>query len=563
MSHAPVPRLQRDVAMLDRNFDVLVVGAGIYGATIASAAARQGLSVAVIDRGDFGAATSHNSLKTVHGGLRYIQHLDMRRIRESVRAQNHWLTIAPHLVRPLRFVIPTYGLGTRGSLVLAAGIAAFELVAWDRNRGLSGRARLPRGGLISRKRLLADYPMLAQGDVRGGAFWYDAQMIDANRLTIECLLDASAHGARIANYVEADAFLRHDGAIAGTTARCLISGKQIEVRARLTINAAGPWAERLLERNAIDMGGRPLAWSRNMNVVIRQLVADSALGVTSQRSSDAAIGKSKRLFFVSPWRDCSIVGTSHEHFSGTPDSVQPSEAELTEFVAELASAMPSAHITRRDVRYVHAGLTPAELDENAGTTRSAHRPAMMDHGTRNLRGLITAIGIKYTTAPVVAEQVVALACAALARPFDASRTRMNSRLQQNSSMQPSIAAQSQLLPDDDDVTWAHLSYGAAIESVLGILPAAGLSPSQHIFRCRVLYGIRHEMALRLRDGVFRCTDFVERGCLSEDELVWCAETFRRELGWEDGRTAEELRMTRAEIAARYAMVRPAGALPSR
>ena len=280
--------MQRDIDSLRESFDLLVIGGGIYGAALARLAARSGWRVALVEREDFGGATSRNCAKLVHGGLRYVQHLDLPRLRESVAAQRDWRAAAPHLVRPMRFVIPTHGAGARGPAALAAGILVYELGAIDRNRGVADTVRLPRAGIMGRRALLQRFPMLDGPGVNGGAWWYDAQMLDASRLTLECVVDAVAAGAAAVNHAEAVALIEHRGTVEGAVVRDRIGGRELEVRARLTINATGPWMERLLPRSASRPARPPLFWSRNVNLVTRRLFdGDTAIGVASRRPADA------------------------------------------------------------------------------------------------------------------------------------------------------------------------------------------------------------------------------------------------------------------------------------
>jgi len=500
--------LRRDIGALEAQFDLLVIGAGAYGSAIARLAARWGLRVALIDRGDFGAGASHNSLKLIHGGFRYIQHFDVPRIRESVRSQRAWAALAPHLLRPLRFVMPTHGYGTRSPWGLGAALGAFHAIAWDRNKGAREDVRLPVGGLLSRRELVAAYPMFEHTRARGGAYWYDLQMLDPNALTFQCVLDAARHDAVVANHVEAVALLRDQSGIVGAAVRCATTGRQIEVRARLTVNAAGPWAESLLAPDV--MLAKPLAWTLNMNVVTRQIFPDgSALGVTSRQSSDAAVGRTKRLFFVTPWRDCSIIGTAHEPYRGSPDALEVERGQLEAFLEEAAGAMPGVALRLEDVRYVHMGLTPAGLEGDAkSAAERAHRPTVAD---RSASGLITVVGIKFTTAPVVAQRVVDLALKRLGRPPRAQRA-------------------------------------AALASV-----SAEAVPQA--FQERVSRGVKEEMAVRLSDVIFRCTDLAERGRLSEEQLISAAAILERQLGWPPERTARELAEVGQTLARRHSPLR--------
>lgn len=537
--------MQRDLGALERMFDVLVVGGGVYGACLARTAAQSGFSVALLERDDFGAGVSHNSLKIVHGGFRYIQHFDLPRIWESVAAQRDWLRAAPHLVQPMRCVIPAYGIGTRGPLAFAAGICAFHAVAGRRNAGLSGNARLPRSGMLTRSALLAKYPHLQRDDLTGGAYWYDAQMLDANRLTLECLQDACAQGAIIANHVEVLQLRTSGSSVDGVVARDQLTGREFEVRARLTINAAGPFVEKLLRAGPrpIKMD-RPLVWTRNVNIVTRKLFATrDAVGVGSRRPSDAAIGKSQRLFFVTSWQDCSVVGTSHTLQQGDDNQSADVRQDVQEFLMEINQALPQLELNSGDVRYVHSGLTPAEDD-----VKRSKRGLVIDHGqTEGLPGLVTVLGIKYTTAPVVAAAVMPiirrqLNCTGNASPANEFWRPLPGHIE------PALdAAQSAADIPYDEVSWARRVYGANAHALFSMLPVTGLSAAEHAFRCRVLYGIEHEMVLRLRDAVLRATDRAERGCLTHDDLSWCADTLAQKLGWSAQHRQDEIDTVTAQL----------------
>lgn len=543
MSH-PAP-VRRDLDTLARRFDLLVLGAGIYGASIARLAALHGLSVALIDRGDFGGATSRNSAKLVHGGLRYVQHLDLSRMRESAAAQRLWRTAAPHLVRPLQFVIPTYGAGTRGPAALAAGIAAYELATADRNRGVARALRLPRAGVLSRRRLLRRYPVLERRDVSGGAWWYDAQMLDATRLTLECVLDAHRAGAAVANHVEALGLLTARERVCGAALRDRLSGRELEVQASVTVNCAGPWIERL----ARTARPRPLAtaWpplTRNVNLVTRRLFAgESGIGVSSRRPSDALIGRSQRLFFVTPWQDCSIIGTWHDRYAGDPDAVSVGRHEIEAWLAEIGDALPGVRLGPADLRSIHVGLTPGSEDD-----ARAHRASIIDHAeTDRLAGLLSVAGPKYTTAPTVAARVLEHVHRRLSRPRPA-RERFAAALP--GAPRPAAGGgPAHPLAHEPAMAWALRIYGSQSGELLGALPTRGLEPAEHVFRCRIVHGVRTEMVVTLADALFRATDHAERGALTAAQLEWCADTLAQAFDWSAARRAAELERVQSRLAA--------------
>jgi glycerol-3-phosphate dehydrogenase len=526
--------MQREPGALRGNFDVLIVGGGVYGACIARLAARGGLRVALIERDDFGSGTSRNSLKIVHGGFRYIQHLDLARIRESVRAQRAWLRAAPHLVRPMRCVIPAYGHGARGPWVYAGGVLAYSLAAGRRNRGVGHRSRLPRSGVISRRRLAQAYPALGRGDLTGGAYWYDAQMLDAGRLTLECLQDACHHGAVVVNHVAALEPLIGSGRVVGASARDTLTGEEFEVRAKVTVNVAGAFAGDWLATPAVRLNVETSRiWTRNINIVTRRLFdTEDAVGVESRQPADSTVGKANRLFFVTPWRDCSIVGTSHtRHDAPAAELKSHVGADVRSFLAEARAALPGMDLGADDIRSVHSGLTPAENDGRA------KRGLVIDHArTDGVAGLFTVLGIKYTTAPTVAEALlpgVAAAAGSSLRPAD-----FGTPLPGVPATWPERGPWETAGAGEAD--WAAWTYGARWSELQTRAPRADVDEAEWVFRCRVRHGIEQEMVVRLTDAVYRASDLGERGLLDEPRIAWCLEEMSGRLGWSDARRATEM-----------------------
>ena len=212
--------MQRDLRQLaDTRFDVLVVGAGFYGVATAWDAAQRGLSVAIIDKDDFGAATSFNNLKTLHGGLRSLQALNVRQARLFIRERRALARVVPHLVRPLPFVVPTTRHPKRSKLLMRFGLALNDVVAKDRNQGLPDPGtHLPPGRIVSRDETLQLNPVASAEGVTGGAVWYDYQMLSSDRVTLSFLLSAIDAGASAANYVQVTRLLQEDARVTGVMA---------------------------------------------------------------------------------------------------------------------------------------------------------------------------------------------------------------------------------------------------------------------------------------------------------------------------------------------------------
>src|SRR5262245_31220099 len=290
--------MHRDLDRLTgRTFDVLVVGGGIYGLIIAYDAAQRGLSVALIERDDFGSGTSFNHLRTIHGGLRYLQTLDITRARESVRERRTIARIAPHAVRPTAYALPLYRSLTRGKLALRAGFLLDRVLASGRNRGLAPTHRLPAGRVVSRGTAIQNYPGLRRQGLTGAAVWHDYVMTEPDRLTFTFALAAAEHGALLANHVEAVAPLTDGKRVTGVRAADRLAGRAVEIGARVVVNATGGHVDALLAPLQLQSGVPML---KAMNLVTRRDAGEEALG---GRSSTG-----KNLFLV-PWRERAVFGT--------------------------------------------------------------------------------------------------------------------------------------------------------------------------------------------------------------------------------------------------------------
>ena len=394
--------MKRDLAALAaREWEVAVVGGGIYGAAVAWDAAQRGLAVALVEREDFGAGASWNSLKTIHGGMRYLQRLDLARLRESARERATLLAIAPEIVRPLPFVVPTYGHGATGREALALGLRLNDWITRDRNRGLPPDRRIPDGRTVSAAEALQLLPGLDRRGLTGAAFWHDPQAASTERLTLAFVLAAAGAGTLAANHAEAVSLLRAAGKVAGVAVRDTLGGTTLEVRARLVVNAAGPWADEFLARGGLRHAPVPLLRARNL-VLRCPPAVPFAVGAAS----------GGRFLFLVPWAGRTIVGTSYE----------PAEAPPTDplaFLDEAARAFPWAGIGREEVSVVHEGLVPGR----DGASGLATRPRLLDHETEDdLPGLVSLQGVKYTTARLVAEHAVDLVVRRLSRDAPACRT---------------------------------------------------------------------------------------------------------------------------------------------
>jgi glycerol-3-phosphate dehydrogenase len=399
----------------DRPYDVLIIGGGIVGACAARDAARRGLTVALIDRSDFGSGISWNSLKIVHGGLRSLQRLDIRQARQFVRERRAWLRIAPHLVEPLPFLVPIRGFGSESLPLVATGFTLNDIVSHDRNAGVSKSRRLPRGGAIKRAELRSLVPGVFD-DYSGAAIFHDAQLYSAERLVQSVLDDASRAGAFSASYVEAVAPLHVSGSLAGVVAEDRLSGERFDVRASMIINAAGARAAAVADVLTGARGSAPHMTGIALNLMLEGDGHTPAFALAAKLN-----GRTRRLFVV-PWRGRTLVGTAHYECARAPETSAELEPYVERFVREVASAWPSRGITRERVLLVHSGMQPSP--HGAAGTKAYGPPEhlIIDHARAGVPQLLTAIGPKLTTSRAIAEQLVDIVATRVQRTLAACDT---------------------------------------------------------------------------------------------------------------------------------------------
>ena len=545
--------MQRELsALAGLEFDVAVVGGGICGAAAAWDAAQRGLSVALLERGDFGEATSANSLKVVHGGIRYLQHLDLARVRESSRERSALLRIAPHLVSPMPVLVPTYGHGRQGPEALAAAFLLLNALTWDRNRGIDGRGRrIPQARLLSRAEALERCPEVDRPALTGAGLFWDGQLRNPPRLVWEFVRTAMRAGAAVVNYCEVREVVRRGNRVVGVTALDRLSDSQFDVRARVVINAAGPFAERLCIRSGIQPHCR-IPLSRDLALVLaRRPGREEALAVqTTYRDPDALLSRGPRHLFLVPWRDVTLVGVQSTIYRGDPDclTVTPEEVEL--FLDEVNLAAPWLSLKASDVAMIYAGLLPIGASDLVGTNVSfGKRASVVDNAlTDRIDGLVTAVANRFTTARRVAERAVDLAARKLGRSVPPSRTA-TTPLHGAPSDSPAelardVARQAQGRLDREVAEQLAQNHGSAWPQVLRLVrDEASLGETvghSHTLRAEVVHAVREEMAQALGDCIFRRTDIGTAGNPGQATLRECAQLMARELGWSATRQEREL-----------------------
>ena len=328
-------------AFLDRTFDVVVVGGGITGACLAHDATLRGLSVALVERQDFGAATSAASSKLLHGGIRYLQQARFDKVRESAHERACFQRIAPHLTRWVPFLIPTQASLLRSQGVLRCGMWLYERLTSAEDRSFADPAkRVPTSRFYSRSELARVVPELgARDDVTGAQVLYESQLHSSERMTLAFLKSAVAGGAVVANYLSMDGVLTRAGRVEGVTVSDGVGGERFDIRAKIVANAAGPWLTGLNDHLGLGSLAVPIrGFSKGAHIVTRQAVETFALALPTTRRSSAIVNRGGRHVFVIPWRGRSLIGTSDRPHAGGLDEVGPTEEDISDLLNDVQAA---------------------------------------------------------------------------------------------------------------------------------------------------------------------------------------------------------------------------------
>lgn len=520
------PRAERLAALEATLFDVAVIGGGITGAAVARDAAARGLSVALLEREDWAAGTSWRSTKLVHGGLRYLETGQVGLVFESLAERALLMQAAPHLVAPAEFVLPVFSGRGRPGWQMAAGLTAYDLLSLGRRT--SFHRRLSRADLVRRERLLESPELLS------GALYSDGRTDDA-RLTLENALDAAGLGAIAVTGLAVEGLSRQQRSVDGVFARDRESGRAFEIRARVVVNAAGPWGDRVRrmeDASAPDM----MRLSRGVHLT----VPASRLPLAEIVAFPLADG---RLLFGVPHGAVTMIGTTDTDFSGSPDKVFAEAGDVAYLLAAARQTFPSAALSERDVVATFAGLRPLVRQPGRSLEATSREEAI----TVSDGGLVTVTGGKLTTHRRMAEKAIDRV-ARLLRPqgvrVPACATR--GRLFPGAPIGPPT-------PGGEAATHLGGRYGRRAADVLALAAESAdltrpLVEGLPDIQAEIVFAARHEDARSLSDALVRRTHLFWQ---APRQGLECAERaaalMARELGWDAAAITRQLDAYAAEV----------------
>jgi len=483
------PLLRTTSPLKERAFDVLVVGGGIYGAWTAYDAALRGLSVALVERDDWAAGTSSASSKLIHGGLRYLEHYDFALVRDALVERRRLHRMAPHLVRPLEFVMPVWKGPRASMLMLSAGLTLYDL--------LGGRDQpVPWHRRWSAKSLLQRFPYVDPERLLGGFSYGDCQEDDA-RMTLVVVAAAQGAGAIVANRLDAESLLEEDGAVAGARVHDRLTGERFALRARVTVNAAGPWAPQLLGAAAPKVKR-----VKGIHIVVPAIPGcDAAFLLTA---------KDGRVFFVIPWYGRTLIGTT-EHEIDDPDRAAPTDDEVRYLLAGAHNGLPGLTWSLDDVLARFAGVRTLQAEDAENLAAVTREFTVVEPR----RGVVMPLGGKFTTARCDAVEIVDHVERQLGRAHVPSRTARQPLPGAPLTDEPFDRWQAAMVPllkqrgvDPACATALTLRHGTRIGRIAELIQenpdwALPLVRTTTLVVAEVVLAVRDEMALSLADVVRR------------------------------------------------------------
>ena len=528
-------RRERLARLREERFDVLVVGGGITGAGVARDAAMRGLKTALVERDDFASGTSSRSSRLVHGGVRYLEHGHLHLVFESSRERRTLLRIAPHLVRPLRFTWPVYQ-GARVPLwKLGVGLFMYDALAVFRN--VHGHR------LLTPKEVWGEEPALTRENLVGGASYYDAST-DDTRLTLANVIAAEESGAVAINHAAVVAMIREGERTVGAVVREDRDETEVSVRARVVVNATGPWTDAV---RAMDGESRANAVRATKGVHIavprERLATHAALTLLSPTDG--------RVMFALPSTATTIVGTTDTPTDERPERVRASRQDIDYLLAAANFFFPAARLTPADVVAAWAGIRPLVASGFTGDPASASREHRID---RSASGMISVSGGKLTTYRSMAAEVVDVVERSLGRrrrraktnvvPLPGGDIRSFDEALRAAELEVGDSAVARRLVEAHGCRWREVAALTTAEPAL----ARRIVRDLPYLLAEVVYAVEREMAMTLADVLIRRLHLAfEVADHGRSAARVATAVLAGRLGWDNTRARSELARYEGEI----------------
>ena len=535
---------QRVHGLAGQAFDVVVIGGGMAGAGIARDAAMRGYRILLLERRDFAYGTTSRSSKLIHGGLRYLELFDFGLVRESLRERERLQRLAPHLVRPLPFVVPVYRGARRGMITVRVGMKLYDL--------LTPGKRTQHYGTLSREETLHREPHLEPRDLLGAGFYFDDLLLLPERLCLENVLSARRFGASVLNYAEVTSIKSREPRAEGRgweiEVRDALGGAVVRVSARVVVNAAGPWVDGVRRLAGVDQGHRILRTTKGIHLLLPR-ITDHAVYIAAKRD--------ERMFFVIPWRQFSLVGTTDTDFEGDLDRLSATRQEVEYLIQETRRVFPTARVRVEEIAYTYAGVRPLTFEEGKSASAVSREHKAIPEGETGT--FLSITGTKLTCYRSLAEEAVDRVGRLLRRPVACQTHRLaldgsdgegtlEVRLWADAA---ELARRSGLEPEQ--IQSLMETYGRRYSAVLEISARAPelrerLCKQNPDIRAQLVYAAEQELTEHLSDFLLRRTGIGTSACTGKDCCEQIAGWLGDLKGWNRARIDREIHEYLDEIA---------------
>ncbi len=537
----------RDISgIVNKDYDLLVIGGGITGAAIAYEGSGRGLSVALFEKDDFGGATSAATSKMIHGGLRYLARLEIGIVRESLKERKVLCNIAPNFVHPVPNIILMNKGDKMPGWILSAGLILYDLLSFCQRKLWDKSKHMPLHRHLQQSDILEKEPLVCGPGLKGGLVYTDCLSVSPERLTLAFLRSAVREGAKIANYTEVTGFTEekagNEKRITGLKFIDRLSGLEHFVHGRCIINCAGPWVDIILSLAGSGSGKDQLKRSEGIHLVTRKLVSDHIVAATTPAGKHC---------FIVPWRDHSLIGTTDREYTGDPGHYRITQKAISDFLEEINPVFgKNEPLNPEDVMFAYGGLRPLTGDRKNDVYRSSRKYEIVNHDKEGIKGLISVVGGKYTTSRNLAEKTIGFVAIKLGKKLKKSvsdkKYLAGCEIENFSQFAEKIKNDYPQMNDRQAVYLAQ-NYGTDTGRLVGMMienPAlADTFNNDGETGAQVVYAIREEMAMTLSDIVFRRTGIGTLGNPGTRVIEKVAEMAAYELGWDHERMEDEIRQT--------------------
>ena len=530
----------------NEKFDVIVIGGGITGASVAYEAATRGLKVALLEKKDFSWATSAVTSKMIHGGLRYLVNGEVGLVRESLRERRVLENIAPNFVYPWPMMMTHYKKPLKNNKwIVKIGMVVYDALSYDKNFTWDACKKIPVHKTISREAVLQCESNVRAEGLTGASVFYDCVSIFPERLTFAFIKSAVTCGAQVSNYAKVEGFIMDaQRRVQGVKVRDLLNGKMHDVSGTVTINCGGPWADILLGLAKPDSNGSgTLRRSEGIHII-------TAKRLLSGKYTVGSMTPAGRHFFLIPWRNHTLIGTTDKPFNGNPDDYCVTKASIMELIDDVNSSFGDGKLSYADVKHTYGGLRPLVEKETSETYSSSRKYEIYDNKDEGLDGLITVEGGKYTTSRKLAENCLKVVADKMGRDLGKSITDKQYLTGCDIRYLQRFVQEARSEADGLNATtleYLARNYGTEYKKIVKLaLTDKALSEKLNEdgeILAQVVYAVCNEMARTLSDIVMRRTGIGTLGHPGEHVLRKVAALAARELQWTPERVEQEIANT--------------------